>query len=58
MDYAKQRTQFGTPIGGFQAVKHRLADTLLGLEFARPLLWAAALSLAPEEVAAAKLTAA
>ncbi|AWZ04296.1 MULTISPECIES: acyl-CoA dehydrogenase family protein [unclassified Streptomyces] len=57
VEYAKQRTQFGTAIGGFQAVKHRLADTLLGLEFARPLLWAAALSLAPEEVAAAKLTA-
>ncbi|WP_371615398.1 acyl-CoA dehydrogenase family protein [Streptomyces sp. NBC_00454] len=57
VEYAKQRTQFGTQIGGFQAVKHRLADTLLGLEFARPLLWAAALSLAPEEVAAAKLTA-
>ncbi|MGW6708501.1 acyl-CoA dehydrogenase family protein [Streptomyces sp. NPDC054956] len=56
VEYAKQRTQFGTAIGGFQAVKHRLADTLLGLEFARPLLWAAALSLAPEEIAAAKLT--
>ena len=26
----------------FQAVKHRLADTLLGLEFARPLLFGAA----------------
>ncbi|WP_405761794.1 acyl-CoA dehydrogenase family protein [Streptomyces sp. NBC_00045] len=55
--YVKQRTQFGTPIGGFQAVKHRLADTLLGLEFARPLVWAAALGLAPREVAAAKLAA-
>ncbi|MER5812035.1 acyl-CoA dehydrogenase family protein [Streptomyces sp. NPDC002033] len=57
VEYAKQRTQFGTPIGAFQAVKHRLADTLLGLEFARPLLWAAALSLEPGEIAAAKLTA-
>jgi alkylation response protein AidB-like acyl-CoA dehydrogenase len=54
--YAKQRTQFGAPIGAFQAVKHRLADTLLAVEFARPLLWAAALSLEPGEVAAAKLT--
>ncbi|MCX4525359.1 acyl-CoA/acyl-ACP dehydrogenase [Streptomyces sp. NBC_01551] len=53
--YAKQRTQFGTPIGSFQAVKHRLADTLLALEFARPLLFAAALSLDPGEIAAAKL---
>ncbi|MFE9630321.1 acyl-CoA dehydrogenase family protein [Streptomyces sp. NPDC006463] len=57
VEYAKQRTQFGTPIGSFQAVKHRLADTLLGLEFARPLLWAAALTLTPGDVAAAKLTA-
>ncbi|MEU9373990.1 acyl-CoA dehydrogenase family protein [Streptomyces sp. NPDC048255] len=57
VEYAKQRTQFGTPIGGFQAVKHRLADTLLGLEFARPLVRAAALSLAPGDVAAAKLSA-
>ncbi|WP_327131661.1 acyl-CoA/acyl-ACP dehydrogenase [Streptomyces sp. NBC_01343] len=55
--YVKQRTQFGTPIGGFQAVKHRLADTLLALEFARPLVWAAALGLTPWEVAAAKLAA-
>ncbi|MET9321298.1 acyl-CoA dehydrogenase family protein [Streptomyces sp. NPDC003038] len=57
VEYAKQRTQFGTPIGGFQAVKHRLADTLLGLEFARPLVWAAGLSPAPGDVAAAKLAA-
>ncbi|MEU3772879.1 acyl-CoA dehydrogenase family protein [Streptomyces sp. NPDC032472] len=55
VEYAKQRTQFGMPIGGFQAVKHRLADTYLALEFARPLLWAAALSLAPADTAAAKL---
>ncbi|MFJ4780969.1 acyl-CoA dehydrogenase family protein [Streptomyces sp. NPDC088762] len=57
VEYVKQRTQFGTPVGSFQAVKHRLADTLLGLEFARPLVWAAGLSLAPGDVAAAKLTA-
>ncbi|MFF8262786.1 acyl-CoA dehydrogenase family protein [Streptomyces virginiae] len=53
--YVKQRTQFGAPIGSFQAVKHRLADTLVALGFARPLVWAAALSLAPGDVAAAKL---
>ncbi|MEC4020385.1 acyl-CoA dehydrogenase family protein, partial [Streptomyces sp. H27-D2] len=35
--YAKQRTQFSTVIGSFQAVKHQLADALIGLEFARPL---------------------
>ncbi|MEU5216896.1 acyl-CoA dehydrogenase family protein [Streptomyces sp. NPDC020807] len=61
--YVGQRRQFGAPIGSFQAVKHRLADTLVALEFARPLLWSAALALAegadhaPAEVAAAKVTA-
>ncbi|MGW1865558.1 acyl-CoA dehydrogenase family protein [Streptomyces mauvecolor] len=55
--YVKQRTQFGAPIGSFQAVKHRLADTLVAVEFARPLLYGAALSLAPGDVAAAKVTA-
>ncbi|MFG3286415.1 acyl-CoA dehydrogenase family protein [Streptomyces sp. NPDC048111] len=55
--YVKQRTQFGVPVGSFQAVKHRLADTLIAVEFARPLLYGAALSLAPGEVAAAKVTA-
>ncbi len=55
--YVKQRTQFGTPIGAFQAVKHRLADTLVGLEFARPLLYGAALSRSGAEVAGAKVAA-
>ncbi|RZB20788.1 acyl-CoA dehydrogenase [Streptomyces sp. F001] len=57
VEYTKQRMQFGTPIGSFQAVKHRLADTLLALEFARPLLFGAALSTAPADIAAAKVTA-
>ncbi|MER8043352.1 acyl-CoA dehydrogenase family protein [Streptomyces sp. NPDC094032] len=52
--YAKQRTQFGVPIGSFQAVKHRLADTLIGLEFARPLLFGAALTFESGDLAAAK----
>ncbi|ATL32043.1 acyl-CoA dehydrogenase family protein [Streptomyces formicae] len=56
--YVKQRTQFGAPIGTFQAVKHRVADVLVGLEFARPLVFGAALTMAPGDVAAAKVTAA
>ncbi|WP_329417697.1 acyl-CoA dehydrogenase family protein [Streptomyces sp. NBC_01268] len=61
--YVRQRTQFGAAIGSFQAVKHRLADTLVALEFAQPLLHSAALALAEgadhsaAEVAAAKVTA-
>jgi alkylation response protein AidB-like acyl-CoA dehydrogenase len=55
--YVKQRTQFGVPIGSFQAVKHQLADAKIALEFARPLLFGAALTMDPADVAAAKVTA-
>jgi alkylation response protein AidB-like acyl-CoA dehydrogenase len=44
--YAGQRHQFGRPIGSFQAVQQQLADVLIGLDFARPLLHAAAHALA------------
>jgi alkylation response protein AidB-like acyl-CoA dehydrogenase len=57
VEYVTQRTQFGVPVGSFQAVKHRLADALTGLEFARPLVFGAALSMAPGDIAAAKVTA-
>ena len=45
IDYVKVRTQFGRPIGSFQAVKHPLADALLGLELARPAVYRAAWSI-------------
>ena len=46
--HAQVRVQFGRPVGAFQAVKHRLADVAIGLEFARPLLAAAAEALGAE----------
>ncbi|MEG3627656.1 acyl-CoA dehydrogenase family protein [Streptomyces poriticola] len=63
VEHVRRRTQFGVAVGSFQAVKHRLADTLLALEFAQPLLSAAALALqagdpaAGAAIAAAKVTA-
>lgn len=55
--YVGQRVQFGVPVGSFQAVKHRLADARIALEFARPLVLGAALTMAPADVAAAKVSA-
>ncbi|MCX4880109.1 acyl-CoA dehydrogenase family protein [Streptomyces sp. NBC_00847] len=52
-----QRSQFGVPVGSFQAVKHRLADAKIALEFARAVLFGAALTMAAADVAAAKVTA-
>ncbi|CPW52564.1 Probable acyl-CoA dehydrogenase FadE [Mycobacteroides abscessus] len=52
--YAKQRSQFGRPIGSYQAVKHKLADVHIALELARPLVYGAALSLADESPTAAR----
>jgi alkylation response protein AidB-like acyl-CoA dehydrogenase len=44
--HASVRAQFGRPVGAFQAVKHKLADVAIGLDFARPLLDAAAAAIA------------
>lgn len=41
-DYAKIRTQFGQPIGAFQAIKHQLASVAVAVEFAKPVVWRAA----------------
>jgi len=40
--YAKDRVQFGRPIGGFQAVKHRCADMLVDVEGMRSATYYAA----------------
>ena len=41
-EHARVREQFGSPIGRFQAVKHRCADMLCTLEAARAAVWDAA----------------
>ena len=49
--YAKERQQFGTPIGSFQAIKHMCADMLVRAEVARAAVHAAAcLADAPDVV--------
>ncbi|HEY6823858.1 MAG TPA: acyl-CoA dehydrogenase family protein, partial [Steroidobacteraceae bacterium] len=40
--YLKERTQFGRPIGSFQALKHRLADMMIEVEAAKSAAWYAA----------------
>ena len=50
-EYAKNREQFGRPIGGFQAIKHLLADALVRTEVARAAVHAAAVTLDDEVVA-------
>jgi alkylation response protein AidB-like acyl-CoA dehydrogenase len=40
--YAKERIQFGRPIGSFQAIKHRLAELMVQVETARSAAWWAA----------------
>lgn len=47
--YARERTQFGLPIGAQQAVKHQLADALIALEHARPVVYRAGYALAQRE---------
>ncbi len=46
VQYAKDRVQFGRPIGSFQAIKHKCADMLLEVESAKSAayygLWCAA----------------
>jgi len=42
VNYAKERVQFGVPIGSFQSIKHKCADMYSACEYARSLMEAAA----------------
>ena len=52
VSHARQRVQFGRPIGSFQAIKHKCADMLVALEGARVALDGALLATADSGVAA------
>jgi alkylation response protein AidB-like acyl-CoA dehydrogenase len=49
LQYAKDRQQFGVPIGSFQAVKHKLADMYVALERARACAYFAATTIAEDD---------
>ena len=48
VEYAKERHQFGKPIGVYQAIAHPLADSFGDIELARSLAYAAAWKLTEE----------
>ncbi len=58
VEYARQRVQFGHPIGTFQAVSHRLADACVQVEIARGLVYGAALALDEQRSDAGRLVSA
>jgi hypothetical protein len=49
LEHAKTREQFGKPIGTYQAVSHRLADTYVEMELARSLAYWAAWAVAESD---------
>ncbi|WP_274559783.1 acyl-CoA dehydrogenase family protein [Streptomyces spiramyceticus] len=57
VQYAREREQFGRPIGAFQAVKQLCAQMLVRAELARSAVYAAAVTADPVEIAGAKLLA-
>jgi alkylation response protein AidB-like acyl-CoA dehydrogenase len=49
VEYAKDRVQFGKPIGSFQAIKHMLADGLVDVEGMRSTVYYAAWCVAADD---------
>jgi len=58
MDYIKQRTQFGRPIGSFQALQHRAAELFADIELAKSIVLKALQAMDAEDDAAPLLVAA
>ncbi|HET7567552.1 MAG TPA: acyl-CoA dehydrogenase family protein [Gaiellaceae bacterium] len=58
IQHASTRTQFGKPIGAYQAVSHPLADTYTDVELARSLAYWAAWCIANDDAQAAVAAAA
>ena len=50
--YARERIQFGRPIGSFQAVKHKCADMLVDVELGRSAMYYAAWAASDEDAGA------
>ena len=57
VEYTKQRVQFGRPIGGFQALKHRMADMYVAVQTARAVVGEAIAQPGPTSAARARLAA-
>ncbi|KPI08855.1 acyl-CoA dehydrogenase domain-containing protein [Actinobacteria bacterium OK074] len=57
VQHARAREQFGRPVGAFQAVQHVCADLLVRTEVARAAVYAAAVTVDPVDIAAARLLA-
>ena len=54
VEYSKTRKQFGTPIGTFQALQHRMADMFIQCQLARSIVIMAAMALDGDDSAEEK----
>ncbi|WP_345415483.1 acyl-CoA dehydrogenase family protein, partial [Pseudonocardia xishanensis] len=55
VEYTSVRKQFGVPVGSFQAVKHQLANAHVAVEYAGPVVEAAAWAVSEDDGSASRL---